>query len=122
MSAIAAALSQIDRVVAEGDLVSEPTAALELATPGEPILLPDGKRIFPPCVHGAAVDELAMVLLDMQDPAQSAFLRLIGPPGAGKSQIARAIAYRLWRTWPRGRRPTRRPVLRIRRAAAGPVV
>ena len=32
----------------------------------------------------------------MHDPAQSSFLRLIGPPGAGKSQIARAIAYRLW--------------------------
>ena len=33
MSAITAALSQIDRVAAEGDLVPEPTAALELATP-----------------------------------------------------------------------------------------
>jgi hypothetical protein len=32
----------------------------------------------------------------MDDPARSSFLRLIGPPGAGKSQIARAIAYRLW--------------------------
>ena len=32
----------------------------------------------------------------MDDPAHSSFLRLIGPPGAGKSQIARAIAYRLW--------------------------
>jgi DNA replication protein DnaC len=32
----------------------------------------------------------------MHDPARSTFLRLIGPPGAGKSQIARAIAYRLW--------------------------
>jgi hypothetical protein len=32
----------------------------------------------------------------MDDPAASTFLRLIGPPGAGKSQIARAIAYRLW--------------------------
>ena len=96
MSAITAALSQIDGVAAEGDLVPEPTAALELATPGEPILLPDGKRIYPPCLHGAPVDELALALLDMDDPAKSTFLRLIGPPGAGKSQIARAIAYRLW--------------------------
>jgi hypothetical protein len=32
----------------------------------------------------------------MDNPAASTFLRLIGPPGAGKSQIARAIAYRLW--------------------------
>ena len=32
----------------------------------------------------------------MQDPSRSRFLRLVGPPGTGKSQIARAIAYRLW--------------------------
>ena len=42
----------------------------------------------------------------MDDPAQSTFLRLIGPPGAGKSQIARAIAYRLWTG--RGREVTER--------------
>ena len=96
MSAITAALSQIDGVAAEGDLAPEPAAALELATPGEPILLPDGKRIYPPCLHGQPIDELALALLDMHDPAKSTFLRLIGPPGAGKSQIARAIAYRLW--------------------------
>ena len=42
----------------------------------------------------------------MQDPAESTFLRLIGPPGAGKSQIARAIAYRLWTG--RGRQVTDR--------------
>ena len=96
MSAITAALSQIDRVAAEGDLVPDPAAPLELETAGEPILLPDGKRIYPPCLHGQPIDELALALLDMEDPAQSTFLRLIGPPGAGKSQIARAIAYRLW--------------------------
>ena len=96
MSAITAALSQIDGVAAEGDLVPDPAAPLELETAGEPILLPDGKRIYPPCLHGQPVDELAVALLDMDDPAQSTFLRLIGPPGAGKSQIARAIAYRLW--------------------------
>ena len=71
MSAITAALSQIDGVAAEGDLVPEPTAALELATPGEPILLPDGKRIYPPCLHGAAVDQLALALLDMARPRRS---------------------------------------------------
>ena len=96
MSAITAALSQIDRVAADGDLVPEANSPLELETAGEPIVLPDGKRIYPPSLHGAPVDELALALLDMHDPAASSFLRLIGPPGAGKSQIARAIAYRLW--------------------------
>jgi hypothetical protein len=96
MSAITAALSQIDQVAAEGDLTPDPAAALELATPGEPIVLPDGKRIYPPCLHGQPIDQLALALLDMHEPAKSTFLRLIGPPGAGKSQIARAIAYRLW--------------------------
>jgi hypothetical protein len=93
MSAITAALSQIDRVASEGDLAADPAAPLELETTGEPIVLPDGKRIYPPSLHGQPIDELALSLLDMDDPAQSSFLRLIGPPGAGKSQIARAIAY-----------------------------
>jgi MoxR-like ATPase len=96
MSAITAALSQIDGVASEGDLVPDPAASLGLDEAGEPILLPDGKRIYPPSLHGSPVDELAVALLDTQDPAASTFLRLIGPPGAGKSQIARAIAYRLW--------------------------
>ena len=96
MSAITAALSQIDWVATEGDLVADPATPLELEAAGEPILLPDGKRIYPPCLHGQPVDELALALLDIDDPASSSFLRLIGPPGAGKSQIARAIAYRLW--------------------------
>ena len=48
MSAITAALSQIDRVAAEGDLAPDPAAPLELEAAGEPILLPDGKRIYPP--------------------------------------------------------------------------
>ncbi len=48
MSAIPAALSQIDRVAAERDLAPKPTAPLELEAVGEPIVLPDGKRIYPP--------------------------------------------------------------------------
>jgi hypothetical protein len=48
MNAIAAALSQIDRVAADGDLAPDPAAPLELETAGEPIVLPDGKRIYPP--------------------------------------------------------------------------
>jgi hypothetical protein len=96
MSAITAAVNHIDRVAEEGELAPDAAAPLELESTGEPILLPNGKRIYPPCLHGQPVDELALALLDMEEPAQSSFLRLIGPPGAGKSQIARAIAYRLW--------------------------
>src|SRR5437588_6244842 len=96
MSALTAALSQIDRVAEEGEFAPDPAAPLELETAGDPIELPDGKRIYPPSLHGQPVDDLALALLDMHDPAASSFLRLIGPPGAGKSQIARAVAYRLW--------------------------
>ena len=60
MSAITAALSQIDRVAAEGDLAPDPAAPLELETACDPILLPDGKRIYPPCLHGQPIDELAL--------------------------------------------------------------
>ena len=119
MSAITAALSQIDRVAAEGDLVPEPTAALELETAGEPILLPDGKRIYPPCLHGAPVDELALALLDMDDPAA------VDVPAADRPARRRQEPDRprdrlppLDRPRPRGHRAARRPVLRVRRAAA----
>jgi hypothetical protein len=92
MSALDTALDTIDAVAGEGDLVPTRTAgdSLELESVGEPIALPDGRRIYPPRLHGQPVDELACALLDMTDPARSTFLRLIGPPGAG------AIAHRLW--------------------------
>src|SRR6478609_50077 len=98
MSAITAALRRLDDVAAEGDLTPDPllSDSLEFEAPNDLIVLPDGKRIYPPTLHGERVDALALALLDTNDPARSAFLRLIGPPGAGKSQIARAIAYRLW--------------------------
>jgi AAA domain (dynein-related subfamily) len=64
MSAITAALSQIDRVAAEGDLAPDPAAPLELETACDPIVLPDGKRIYPPCLHGQPIDELALALVD----------------------------------------------------------
>jgi MoxR-like ATPase len=103
MSAINAALNQIDRVAEDGDLTPPHTSGLlELETLAEPILLPDGKRIYPPRLHGQPIDELACALLDMENPAESTFLRLTGPPGSGKSQIARAVAYRLWQTRGRG--------------------
>ena len=99
MSAINAALNQIDRVADEGNLTPAARTGelINLEALGEPILLPDGKRIYPPRLHGQPIDELACALLDMDNPAESTFLRLTGPPGSGKSQIARAVAYRLWR-------------------------
>ena len=98
MSAIDQALSTIDQVATEGDLAPDAsTTLLELESLTDPIVLPDGKRIYPPRLHGQPIDELACALIDTDSPGESTFLRLIGPPGAGKSQIARAIAYRLWR-------------------------
>jgi MoxR-like ATPase len=98
MSAIDQALSTIDQVATEGDLAPEAsTNLLELESVTDPIVLPDGKRIYPPRLHGEPIDELACALIDTHTPGDSTFLRLIGPPGAGKSQIARAIAHRLWR-------------------------
>ena len=119
MSAINAALDQIDRVAEEGDLTAARHAGgpLELETLAEPILLPDGKRIYPPRLHGQPIDELACALLDMENPAESTFLRLTGPPGSGKSQIARAVALpAVASARPRGADQARRPVLRVRRA------
>ncbi len=102
MTAINTALSVIDEVGNEGDLnpqhASEP---LELDTVAEAVTLPDGRRIFPPRLHGTPIDELACALLDLEHPADSTFLRLTGPPGCGKSQLARVVAYRLWQA--RGR-------------------
>ena len=95
-------------VASEADRAADAleTERLELEAVGEPIVLPDGKRIYPPLLYGEPVDLLACRLLEMDDPAGSTFLRLIGPPGAGKSQIAHAIAHRLWTG--RGRNVTER--------------
>jgi hypothetical protein len=104
-SAIAVARQQINDVGADGDLDAATTPAdihVDVDAVAEPIELPDGKRIYPPRLHGEPIDELACALLDMQEPSRSRFLRLVGPPGTGKSQIARAIGHRLWTR--RGRR------------------
>ncbi len=94
---IGAALGRIDAVAREGDLAAGASqdigVALEVA---EAIRLPDGKVIYPPYVHGELVHDVACALLDMQDPRHSRFLRLVGPPGTGKSQLARCVAYKLW--------------------------
>jgi hypothetical protein len=98
-SAIAAARQQINAVGADGELDGiHPCgeSELDLDAIADPIRLPDGKLIYPPKLHGQPIDEIACALLDTQHPDRSRFLRLVGPPGTGKSQIARAIAHRLW--------------------------
>jgi hypothetical protein len=118
-SAIAAARQQINDVGADGDLDGAAASGeidLDVDSVADPIELPDGKVIYPPKLHGEPIDTIACALLDMQQPSRSRFLRLIGPPGTGKSQIARAIAYRLWTRRGRGDRDApRRAVLRLRR-------
>ena len=123
MSAITAALSQIDGVAAEGDLVPEPAAALELATPGEPILLPDGKRIYPPCLHGAAGRRARSRTARHARPGE------VDVPAADRPARRRQKPDRprnrlppLDRPGPPGRRPARGSVLRVRRAATRPVL
>ena len=101
MSAINAALATIDEIGAEGEMDADARASgldeLELDCVAEPIVLPDGKRIFPVRLFGEPIHEVAARLIDTEDPSASRFLRLTGQPGTGKSQLARLIAYKLWR-------------------------
>jgi hypothetical protein len=71
VSAIDAALTTIEEVAAEGDLATDPPELLELEAAGEPIVLPDGRRIYPPLLHGEPVDRIACALLDTDDPSRS---------------------------------------------------
>lgn len=95
-SAIDDALAEVDGVAEEGELAAETEALLSIDEPLIEIALPDGRTIYPPSIYGQPVHDIACQLLDMQNPAQSRYLRLIGPPGTGKSQIARAIALSSW--------------------------
>ena len=66
MSAIDTALSTIDRVADRGR--PRPRApqrhCWSSTSLTDPILLPDGKRIYPPRLHGQPIDELACALID----------------------------------------------------------
>ena len=123
MSAIDAALSTSTGSPTKATSPPTPAdAARARVADGEPILLPDGKRIYPPRLHGQPIDELACALLDIDNPAESTFLRLIGPPGSGKSPARpRDRLPALAQPRPRRDRPARRPVLRVRRDQRRPV-
>lgn len=96
-SALSNLLDKVDAAATDGDLQADrATVADTLQQPGTPIALPDGRRIYPPNVLGVGAHEVIANLLDTQDPARSRFVRLIGPPGTGKSQVARAAAHHLW--------------------------
>ncbi len=90
-------LATVDEAAREGDLVATRAGVIEKVNdPGDGVLLPDGRRIYPPRVLGIPAHEVIAGLLDQQDPSRSRFVRLIGPPGTGKSQLARAAAHHLW--------------------------
>lgn len=95
---IETALAEVSRIGAEGDLDADRPDPIDfdLDAAGEPVELPDGKRIYPPRLFGEPIDEIGCKLIDTDNPAQSRFLRLTGPPGTGKSYVARALAYKLW--------------------------
>ena len=98
MSAITAALGQIDRIGAEGDMEANTTDPVSFDPDGvsDPVTLPEGNVVYPPTIHGEPLHELAANLMDGHNPARSRFLRMIGPPGVGKSLLWRSIAYTLW--------------------------
>ena len=98
MSALDSALATIDQIGAEGEMDADAPAAVsfDLDAVADPIRLPDGRDVYMPTVLGTPIDDLVCSMID-ENPARSRFLRLIGPPGCGKSALTRAIAWRLWR-------------------------
>lgn len=100
-SAVANARTKLREQAAQGDLQGPPAlidvSNLDLDYEGDPIDMPDGRTIYPPKLFGEPLHEVAANLIDLQQPSKSRFIRLVGPPGTGKSAIARAIALELWR-------------------------
>ena len=122
MSAITAALRQIDDVAAEGDLAPDPLPCRR-ARPrgaGDPIVLPDGKRDLPAARCTASrVDELALRAARHGRPGALELPAPDRPARRGQEpDRARDRLPAVDRARPRGRGPPRRAVLRLRGDAA----
>jgi hypothetical protein len=97
MSALKTGRTQIQQTAAEAGLALN-SANVELDPSGlaAPIVLPDGKIIYPTKVFGRPIHEVAVALIRAQTGRMSRGVRLIGPPGTGKSQSIRVIAHAIW--------------------------
>lgn len=58
----------------------------------ELIVMPDGSQIGPPQFMGVGLHNLVADLMCTENPRDATFARLTGPPGTGKSRLARLIA------------------------------
>jgi hypothetical protein len=98
VSALTAALAQIDQIGAEGNMDANATDPVSFDPDDvcDPVMLPEGNVVYPPTIHGEPLHELAANLMAGENPGRSRFLRMIGPPGVGKSALWRCIAYTLW--------------------------
>ena len=121
MSAINSALATIDEIGAEGEMDANLPEAVsfDLEAVAEPIVLPDGKRIYPPLLFGEPIDAVACKLIDVHESG--------GQPvpaadwTARNGQVAGRQGHRLQavaRARQRGDQPSRQPVLRAGRDAA----
>ena len=66
MSAINSALATIDEIGADGEMDANVTdqVSFDLDAVSDPIVLPDGKRIYPPLLFGEPIDAVACKLID----------------------------------------------------------
>ena len=124
MSAITAALRQLDDVAAEGDLAPDPRSPPTRSSSSRPATRSCCRTASASTrrtLHGERVDALALALLDMDDPAALELPAPDRPARRGQEpDRPRDRLPAVDRPRPRGRGPPRRAVLRLRRDAARP--